>query len=183
MLLVLVIAVLVGLARGGKLSNLTEIGARAWWLLFVGFGIQFVATFLPHSSHDLAVGLILASYVVLLLFVWLNRRLAGLWVAGIGILMNFTVIAANGGMPVMVEAVELAGGSADMVLGAKHVFVTEQTRLAFLADVIPLPRSVISMGDVFLAIGAGVFLEDQIRRPVRLFAHGVEGPPGSAADR
>jgi hypothetical protein len=39
------------------------------------------------------------------------------------------------------------------------------------------------MGDVFLAIGVGVFLEDQVRRPVRLFAHGVEGTPGSAADR
>ena len=183
MLLVLVIAVLVGLARGGKLSNLTEIGARAWWLLFIGFGIQLIATFLPRSSHDLAVGLILASYVPLLLFVWLNRQLAGLWVAGIGILMNFTVIAANGGMPVMLEAVKLAGGSADVALGAKHVFLTEQTRLAFLADVIPLPSSVISMGDVFLAIGVGVFLEDQIRRPVRLFAHRVEGAPGSAADR
>lgn len=183
MLLVLVIAVLVGLARGGKLSNLTEIGVRAWWLLFIGFGIQAVATFLPRSSHELAVGLILSSYVPLLVFVWLNRQMAGLWVAGIGVLMNFTVIAANGGMPVMLEAVKLAGGSADVALGAKHVFLTEETSLAFLADIIPLPRSVISMGDVFLAIGVGVFLEDQVRRPVRLFAHRVEGTPGSAADR
>jgi hypothetical protein len=183
MLLVLVIAILVGLARGGKLSNLTEIGVRAWWLLFIGFGIQLVATFLPRSTHELAVGLILTSYAPLLLFVWLNRHMTGLWVAGIGILMNFTVIAANGGMPVMLEAVKLAGGSADVVLGAKHVVLTEETSVAFLADIIPLPRSVISMGDVFLAIGVGVFLEDQIRRPVRLFAHRVEGTPGSAANR
>jgi hypothetical protein len=183
MLLVLVIAVFVGLARGGKLSNLTEIGVRAWWLLFIGFGVQLVATFLPNSTHELAVGLILASYVPLLLFVWLNRQMTGLWVAGIGILMNFTVIAANGGMPVMLEAVKLAGGSVNVVLGAKHVILTEETYLAFLADIIPLPSSVISMGDVFLAIGVGVFLEDQVRRPVRLFAHRVEGTPGSAADR
>lgn len=183
MLLVLAIAIAVGLARGGKLSNLTEIGVRAWWLLIFGFGLQLAATFLPRSSQSLAVGLILASYVPLLLFVLLNRQMAGLWVAGLGVLMNFTVIAANGGMPVMLEAVKLAGGATDVALGAKHVVLTEETHLAFLADIIPLPRSVISMGDVFLAIGVGVFLEDQVRRPVRLFAHRVQGTPGSAAER
>jgi hypothetical protein len=183
MLLVLVIAIAVGLARGGKLSNLTEIGVRAWWLLIIGFGLQLVAAFLPRSSQNLAVALILASYVPLILFVLLNRQMAGLWVAGLGVLMNFTVIAANGGMPVMLEAVKLAGGSADAVLGAKHVVLTEDTQFAFLADIIPLPHSVISMGDVFLAIGVGVFLEDQVRRPVRLFAHRVQGTPGSASER
>lgn len=183
MLLVLVIAIVVGLARGGKISNLTEIGVRAWWLLVIGFGLQLGATFLPLSMHDFAVALILASYAPLLLFVLLNRQMTGFWVAGIGVLMNVTVIAANGGMPVMLEAVKLAGGSADAVLGARHVVLTEETSLAFLADIIPLPRSVISLGDVFLAIGIGVFLEDQIRRPVRLFAHGVPGTPGSAAAR
>ncbi len=132
--------------------------------------------------HDLAVGLILASYVPLLVFVLLNRQMAGLWVAGIGVLMNFTVIAANAGMPVMLEAVKLAGGSVDVALGARHIVLTESTHLAFLSDIIPLPGSVISLGDVFLAIGVGVFLEDQVRRPVRLFAHRVQGKPGSAAE-
>ncbi len=183
MLLVLVIAIVVGLARGGKLSNLTEIRVRAWWLLFLGFGLQFGSAFLPAEKHDLAVALILSAYVPLLIFVWLNRKKAGLWMAGIGILMNFTVIALNTGMPVMLQAVEIAGGASDMVLGAKYVILDDATRLAFLADVIPLPKNVMSLGDVFLAIGVGVFLEDQIRRPVRLFAHGVQGIPGSAADR
>ncbi len=183
MLLVLVVAIIVGLARGGKLSNLTEIRVRAWWLLFLGFGLQFASVFLPVDKHDLAVALILSAYVPLLIFVWLNRKKAGLWMAGIGVLMNFTVIALNTGMPVMLEAVKVAGGAANMALGAKYVMLDDTTRLAFLADVIPLPKNVISLGDVFLAIGVGVFLEDQIRRPVRLFAHGVQGTPGSAADR
>jgi hypothetical protein len=104
-----------------------------------------------------------------------------MWIAGIGILMNFTVIALNGGMPVMEEAVHLAGGSGELVLDAKHVLLTDTTRLPFLADIIPLPGSVISMGDVFLAIGVGAFLEDQMRRPVPLFRHKVQGMPGSAA--
>ncbi len=183
MLLVVVIAMLVGWIRGGKLSNLTEIRVRVWWLLIFGFGLQLIAGFLPRDQHDLAVGLILVSYLPLLLFVWLNRAMNGLWIAGIGILMNFTVIVVNSGMPVLPEAVLLAGGSEDFTLGAKHVLLDADTRLPFLADIIPLPRSVLSLGDLFLAIGIGVFLEDQMRRPLRLFAHGVQGEPGSASRR
>ena len=182
-LLVLAIAVVVGLMRGGKLRNLTEIRVRGWWLLLVGFGLQIVAGFLPVGRHSLAVGLVLVSYLPLLLVVWLNRQDAGMWIAGIGILMNFTVIALNGGMPVMAEAVHLAGGTGELVLDAKHVLLTDTTRLPFLADIIPLPGSVISLGDVFLAIGVGVFLEDQMRRRVPLFRHKVQGMPGSAAGR
>ncbi len=182
-LLVLAVSVVIGLLRGGKLRNLTEIRVRSWWLLIVGFGIQIVAGFLPVERHSLAVGLVLASYLPLLLFVWLNRSFAGMWIAGIGILMNFTVIAVNAGMPVSTEAVVMAGGGSELVLGAKHVLLDQSTRLPFLADILPLPGSVISLGDVFLAIGVGVFLEDQLRQPVRLFAHRVQGEPGSAARR
>jgi hypothetical protein len=132
--------------------------------------------------HELAVALILTSYLPLLLFVWLNRDLAGIWIAGLGILMNFTVILANQGMPVLEAAAEIAGGSGDLVLTAKHVLLTPATRLPFLGDVIPLPGAVLSLGDVFLAIGVGSFLEDQIRQPLTLFAHGAHGTPGSASE-
>ena len=183
MLFVIVLAIVVGWSRGGRLANLTEIRVRIWWLLFIGFGLQAVALFLPSDRHDLAVTLILASYVPLLLFVWLNRRMAGMWIAGIGILMNFTVIALNAGMPVMLEAIEVAGGGGIPDLGARHVVMTDATRLPFLGDVIPLPANVISIGDVFLAIGIGVFVEDRMRQPIPLFARGAHGTPGSAAPR
>jgi hypothetical protein len=97
--------------------------------------------------------------------------------------MNFSVIAINGGMPVLLEAVQVAGGSGIPDLGARHVLMTEATRLPFLADVIPLPANVISMGDVFLAIGIGVFVEDRMRQPIPLFARGIPSTPGSAASR
>lgn len=180
---VLVVSVIVARLRGGKLSNLTEIHARGWWLLFVGFGMQISADFVPDDRASLAVGLVLASYLPLLLVVWLNGAEAGMWIAGIGILMNLTVIALNGGMPVLPEAIELAGGSADAALGAKHVVLDQSTRLPFLADIIPVPSTVISMGDVFLAVGLGAFIEDQLQQPLRLFRHRVQGLPGSAAPR
>ena len=183
MLFVIVISIILGALRGGQLRNLTEIHVKLWWMLPVGFVMLAIANFLPPEYHDAAVALILGSYLPLLLFVWLNRDSSGIWIAGIGILMNFTVIVANAGMPVLAEAAVIAGGGdGQLVLGAKHVLLTTETVLPFLADVIPVPRSVLSLGDVFLAIGIGVFLEDQMRKPLSLFSHRVTGVPGSAVD-
>jgi Family of unknown function (DUF5317) len=181
---VLAVAVIVSLLRGGRLANLTEIYARGWWLLLVGFGMQIAAGVLHEGQRSTAVGLMLGSYLLLVIVVVLNRNEAGIWIAGIGILMNFTVIAFNNGMPVLEQAVELAGGSIDTIaLDPKHVLLEAGvTRFAFLADIIPLPGTVISLGDVFLAIGLGVFVEDQLKQPVRLFRHRVQGIPGSAAE-
>ncbi len=41
----------------------------------------------------------------------------------------------------------------------------------------------ISLGDVFLAVGLAVFVEEQMRVRPRLFRHGVHGQAGSAAER
>lgn len=182
-LLVLVVAIIVGWLRGGKLRNLTEIRVQAWWLLPFGFFILAGSSFVPNQYHEIAVALVLISYVPLLVFVWLNRDASGIWIAGVGILMNFTVISLNGGMPVLAEAALIAGEAGELVLDAKHVLLTEATMLPFLADIIPLPGAVLSLGDVFLAIGVAVFLEDQMRQPLTLFAHRVTGVPGSAADQ
>jgi hypothetical protein len=187
-LAVLGVAVVVALLRGGKLRNFTELQLRAWALLPAGFLLQVVAGYLPEDqawSDEATFVLVLASYLLLLGVVWWNRNAAGMWLAGLGILMNFTVIATNGGMPVLPEAVILAGGDSGFVETAKHVMLDGSTRLAFLGDVIPLRflGTVISLGDVFLAIGLGVFLEDQLLQPPTLFRHRIQGLPGSAAER
>lgn len=180
---VLVVSLIVGLVRGGRLQHLLDVETRAWWLLILGFGMQIAAEQLPTSNRTLAVGLLLTSYLSILGMVAINRHAPGMWIAGIGILMNFLVIALNRGMPVLPAAVEIAGGSASPVLGGKHVLLDEATRLPFLGDLIPLPGTVISMGDVFLAIGLGVFVEEMSRRRPRLFRHGVHGEGGSAVER
>jgi hypothetical protein len=182
MLLVLVLSVAVGFLRGGRLRNLTEIRVTSWWLLPLAFLTLTASSFTPAGQDDLAVALVLISYLPLLLFVWLNRDLTGIWIGGLGVLMNFTVIALNGGMPVLLAAAEIAGHDGELMLDAKHVLLDQSTRLPFLADVLPLPNTVLSLGDVMLAIGVGAFLEDQMRKPLTLFAHRVQGIPGSASD-
>ena len=188
--IVLFISVVVAMLRGGRFLNLSEINLRAWPLLLLGFAVQAVAGWLPGDrswSHGVAVMLVILSYVPLLTVAWLNRSRPGIVLAGLGMFMNFTVIAANSGMPVLPEAAALASGKdvAEIVFTQmpKHVALTDSTRLSFLADVIPLRpiRSVISLGDVFLALGLGMFLDHELRRPVRWFRHGLnEGQAGSA---
>jgi hypothetical protein len=180
---VIAVSIAVSLLRGGKLTNLSEIYARGWWLLFLGLAMQTAANFVSTSQREIAVWLVLLSYAPLLVVVLLNQRLPGMWIVGVGILMNLTVIALNNGMPVLPEAYELAGGKVGgLHLDAKHVLLTGNSALPFLADIIPMPGSVISLGDVLLAVGLGVFVEDQLRQPLRLFRHRVQGIPGSAAD-
>jgi hypothetical protein len=189
--IVLFLALAIAMFRGGRLSNLADIRLRAWMLLVVGVLLQIGTRFLPDEpwADTVGVSMVLVSFGLLLAMVVLNRKEPGMWLAGIGILMNFTVIALNGGMPVLSEAAEVASGftvaNPDVAGSFKHVRLDESSRLAFLADVIPLRLgsmgTVISLGDVFLAVGLGRYLEAELRRPRRWFRRGASAEPGSAA--
>jgi hypothetical protein len=188
--LVLFIATTIALLRGGRLINLADIRLQYWWLLLLGFGIQ-AATVLLHDTErtrEVATVMILVSYLPLLALVLINRHREGMWLAGLGVLMNFSVIALNGGMPVLREAATIAAaGPAALPLDVKHVLLDSSTRIPFLGDVIPVRLfgigQVISLGDVLLAVGLGRFLEDELRRPVRWFKRGIHTEGGSASGR
>jgi hypothetical protein len=189
--IVLFLSLTIALLRGGRLVNLGDIELRAWWLLIFAFGLQIGTRWLPEESWAEPVGLtmVLVSFVLLMILVLLNRSQPGMWIAGIGVLMNFTVIAANGGMPVLTGAAEVASGftvsEPDLSGTFKHILLDEDSRLTFFADVIPLRvgtlGEVISLGDIFLALGLGAFVEHELRRPRRWFKRGASAEPGSAA--
>lgn len=188
--LVLFVALTVAVVRGGRLSNLGDIRLRLWFLLPLALLMQSSTLLLSNDGWTATLGswLILLSYVPLLAVVVINRDRKGMWLAGIGVLMNFLVIALNGGMPVLEGAVVVASGfqsGLDVATDFKHVPLDASTRLTFLADVIPLrifgEGQVLSLGDVFLAVGLGRFLEAELRRPVRWFKPGVKLQGGSAS--
>ncbi|MFQ5948839.1 MAG: hypothetical protein ACE5KX_08265, partial [Acidimicrobiia bacterium] len=84
--IVLLVAIVIALLRGGKLSNLTEIRLRAWLLLFLGFAMQASTLFLPRDtswSSDVAVVLVLTSFLPLIAVAFLNRTEPGMWLAAI----------------------------------------------------------------------------------------------------
>jgi hypothetical protein len=119
----------------------------------------------PSSAASLALP---ASLVVFLIFVWLNRRIPGMPVVLVGLVLNLLVITANGGwMPVSPEtASQLPGGSPPseatpgIRVGDKDILLRpEDTRLELLADRFLLPewlgyRAAFSLGDAFAAAGA-----------------------------
>lgn len=187
--LVLFVALAVAVVRGGRLSNLGDIRLRLWLLLPTAFGLQAVTSLLTDRGWTATLGfwLILISFALLLVVIVTNRDRSGMWLAGLGVSMNLIVIALNGGMPVLEGAAVVASGfeSGLNVIGDfKHVLLDEGTRIPFLADVIPLRLAgqgqVLSLGDVFLAVGIGRFLEAELRRPVRWFKPGVKLRGGSA---
>lgn len=189
--IVLLLSLTIALLRGGRIVNLGDIELKAWWLLIIAFGLQIGTRWLPEESSADTIGLVmvLGSFALLMILVVLNRAQPGMWIAGIGVLMNFTVIAVNGGMPVLAGAAEVASGftvtEPDLSGTFKHVLLDETSRLTFFADVIPLRigglGEVISLGDIFLALGLGAFLEHELRRPRRWFKRGARAQAGSAS--
>lgn len=174
----LAIGVLAGLLRGGSIKNLAHASFR--WPAFLAIGcILQVAGIVP-ALEDLAAALLVASYVSLLLFAGANVAIAGMAVVAVGIALNAFVIAVNGGMPVKAEAI-VAAGLADNVAEAKRLefrgkrhLATDEDRFVVLGDVIPVPvgnGSVLSYGDLVLALGAAVVLDALVRkRTIPVFA-------------
>jgi hypothetical protein len=191
--LVIFVALAIAVLRGGRLVNLGEIELRSWWLLFLALAMQIGTRFLTDDPEWewVGVAMVLVSYALLMLLVVLNRSKPGMWLAGLGVLMNFLVISVNGGMPVLAGAAEVASGftlsQPDLTGSFKHILLDESSRLTLFADVIPLRLvgigEVISLGDIFLAVGLGVFLEHELRRPRRYFRRGASAEPGSASRR
>jgi hypothetical protein len=159
-LVTLVLAVGISLARGGRLRAIADAPLRWSWLLFLGVGLQ-VALDLGTARGVIAAGswtgylLLLASQLVVLGWVVANWHLPGTKLVTIGLGLNALVMAANGAMPVDPDAIRALGIEGATVPPGKHVLLDDATRLPWLADIWPVPplRSIISVGDVVLAAG------------------------------
>lgn len=166
MIVVLIIAVVglvAGLIAGGSVRNFERIHVHWWGAATAGLALQ-VIPLRRWLDDDVAVAALVGSYVFLLTFVWVNRRLPAAPLLLLGLTLNMAVIALNGGMPVSEAAIRAAGGSSGMLPSAiddgKHHLMTSSDVLAPLADVIGLPppiATVLSIGDVFLYAGIVAF--------------------------
>jgi len=165
---IIIISIIIGLLRKGKLSNLSQISLKKIELIVLACLIQGGLIFLGSKKVkfvlDYSSYMIIFSYIVLLLAVWYNKELKGINFIALGIIFNFIVIVANGGhMPVLLGSLYKAGLD-DFVLVLKegtyitHTLISENTLCAFLGDVIPLPPpfpdpSVVSAGDFLMFYG------------------------------
>lgn len=159
-LAIVVLAVLVSYARGGRLQRIADARLRLPWLLFAGLALQIGVDLaagreLLGDASPAGLGLLIASQVLVVTWLVLNRHLPGVMLVAIGLALNAVAITANGAMPVDPEAMRALGLGELEVPPGKHTLLTERTRLPWLADIFPLPplRSIISIGDVVIAAG------------------------------
>jgi hypothetical protein len=160
---VIVLSVVAGYLAGGRLRHFERLELRWWGLAPIGLALQAVP--LPDGRHGadlwIRVAVLSCSYLLLLAFSARNLRVAGLVFVLIGLALNMTVIAANGGMPVSRHALEASGQGDVLQLllkdrGAKHHLMTPDDHLTLLGDVIPVGppvKQVMSVGDVFVYTG------------------------------
>lgn len=164
--LVILIGIGIGYARGGSLGNLSNIRLAWVWLLYVGIGMQVAAQFVPVSATDLAYVMVLVSFALVFFVAWLNRKLPGMLVVGIGALANFVVITANRGMPVSQSALVAVGKVTSaqqqgMLLRGKHFVDAGSADLRFLGDNIVFfhRHPILSIGDLIMWVGIAFLVQ------------------------
>lgn len=158
-LVVLAVALAVGWARGGSLDRLGALPLRSRRLVVGSLAAQLVGTVVGGPLYPL--GLAVSAGLVVA-FLIRNRGIRGTGLVALGLVANAVVVAANGAMPVSLEAAGRAGiGTQDLLARSdpRHEAADRDTRLPALGDVLPVPLplrpEVVSPGDVLVAAGLG----------------------------
>jgi hypothetical protein len=179
------IGLAIGLLLGGRIGRLAEVRLRAPWLFYVAIGMQIVAfpsLVLPWSiSEQLATGLSVGSYLCLCAVLFLNIRLRGLAVAGLGMLMNLAAILSNGGhMPALPGAMRDAGLAFDGV--HNNSVASADPSLAWFVDRFAAPSwvpmgNVYSVGDVLIGVGIALTVAAAMGVRLPVVRRRAEAPP------
>jgi hypothetical protein len=127
-----------------------------------------------------AQALFLLSHLLLLTFVWLNRRLVGIQIVGLGVACNLAVILTNGGlMPITPETLVRInpgstldqwtvgshyGYSKDVILLSQDMFLWVLSDMLVLPPPFPWPTA-FSIGDLLIAAGIFVLLQGPVSVP------------------
>ena len=163
-LIVIIVGLVAGFLARGTLRNFERVDIHWWGVAAAGLVLQVLPLHRWFDDDVVVVGALLASYVLLIAFVWVNRRLPAAPLMLAGLVLNVVVIAANGGMPVSADAIRTTGSEAHELPGliddGKHHLMTPSDVLTPLADVIGLPpplATVLSVGDVLLYTGVVAF--------------------------
>lgn len=181
----MILALAVFLGVGASLARhrarapalIARISLRSAWLALLALALQWpLLRARAGPTEDLAVqqALFLLSHLLLLAFVWRNRRQPGILVVGLGVACNLLVILANGGlMPITPETLARINPGTPLdgwPLGSHYgyskdiILAKGATRLWFLSDVLVLPPpfpwpTAFSVGDLVIAAGIILLLQ------------------------
>lgn len=163
--------------RGHVFRQIAAIPLRSTWSAPLALALQWPllqAPGGPAQPVSVQQALFLLSHLLLLFFIWRNRRLTSIQIAGLGVMCNLLVIVTNGGlMPITPETlVQINPGStlAQWSPGAHYgyskdiILLAEDVSLWALSDVLVLPPpfpypTAFSLGDLLIAVGILVLLQ------------------------
>lgn len=162
----LLFGIILGYIFKGKLKNLEHLDLSGLYLVFSAFAIEIVLFMLVRKNviakNYITTGVYALEYILIFIFVILNRKNKFILLMGIGFLLNALAIFSNGGaMPVNPKAAVKAGlaPSVESIKASSeglYLLQDANTRFWFLGDVIPktyLRHSVMSIGDIIAALG------------------------------
>ena len=184
----LVLALVVGLANGGRLMALADLRLRWAPLILVGFLSQIVlfSDAVAARVGDAGPVLYVVSTLCVGVAVVRNLDLPGLPLIVLGAVSNMAAILANGGyMPATADALASLGKTAPTIYSNSAVVAAPA--LAPLIDRFALPRwlpfaNVFSIGDVLLAIGIFVLIVTAMRRSPSEAVRAPADTPGGSAE-
>lgn len=162
----LIFAVIIGYILKGKIRNLENVELNKTYLIFTSFLIElFIVISIRSGFFNIGIfTYILDSimYILLVIFIYFNRKNKYIVLMGVGFLLNATAIFLNGGaMPVSAKAAEIAGITLNVTKEGLYTLINENTRLWFLGDIIPLTflrNFAISIGDIIAVVGLMLFI-------------------------
>jgi len=167
-LLILIIpAIFLVYITGGNLKWLVNRPLHFKWLVLCSLFVQIVIfSGMPVLDYipSLYIGIIhVISYLILLAFIFLNVKVAGIAILGLGTLSNVIAITANGGF--MPSPLVVPREIYKNVIG-----ISPESRLLFLSDILSVPEwlplpSAFSVGDVSIVTGMFVYLLINSRKP------------------
>ena len=175
--MILIVAVLAGAAAALLRAGLTRRPLQfpflhSPWLVALAYLPQWLAIQNGSTARlipdPVAAASLVGSQLILLLFAWRNRHVSGIGLLALGLVMNLSVIVANGGfMPIFPDMVsELFPDAAAtwqtgerLWLSKNVVLPPSATHLPWLADRFRLPEWVplttaFSLGDIVIGLGA-----------------------------
>lgn len=166
----LLLAMVIGYIRKGKLSNLEDLPFKGWPLIAAGilvffFQISILRLSDGNIAHFVFTNLKwfhVTSNTAIIAGLLLSSREPGYLLSSFGMLLNMIAAFVNGGrMPVSPAALEKLGLFEQLsVLQAGgtsvHQLLDDTTNLYFISDLIPIPiitPKAVSIGDLILSIG------------------------------
>jgi hypothetical protein len=152
---------------GGRLGRLASIRLRGTWVPVVALGIQvLITTVIPDGHEGLHKAVHIATYVLIGVFLWSNRRLPGVKVIGLGAFLNALVITVNDGQMAASRTAERLAGL-HLGGGFENSAPLTHPHLLWFGDIIPWPGplpNVLSIGDCLIYAGTLILLHRVCRR-------------------